>query len=55
MSPQVQCIIYTDNIYGNNYNYSDLRSLTLNVVWRFNNYNKQYKGESAAEDEIRRL
>lgn len=43
------------NIYANNYNYSDLRSLTLNVVWRFNNYNKRHKNEAAAEEEIRRL
>ena len=43
------------NIYGNNYNYSDLRSLTLNVIGRFNNYNKRHKNEAAAEEEIRRL
>lgn len=43
------------NIYANNYNYSDLRSFTLNVVWRFNNYNKRHKNEAAAEEEIRRL
>lgn len=45
----------TYNIHINNINYSDLRSLMLNIVWRLNNYNKRYKGESAAEDEINRL
>ncbi len=50
--------IYSGTMYNirmNNYNFSDMRSLTLNIVWRFNNYNKQYKGESAAEDELNRL
>jgi hypothetical protein len=33
----------------------DRRSVSLNLVWRFNNYKKTYKGESAAQDVIDRL
>ena len=43
------------NINISNMNDNDNRSIMLFLVWRFNNYNKQYKGESAAEDELKRL
>ena len=51
-----------DRIYGtmhniniSNINDNDNRHISLSLVWRFNNYNQQYKGESAAEDELMRL
>jgi|BioPla2DNA2_1021312.scaffolds.fasta_scaffold30533_5 hypothetical protein len=33
----------------------DRRSVVLNMIWRFNNYKRIYKGQSASEDEINRL
>jgi hypothetical protein len=33
----------------------DRRNVTLHVVYRFNNFSKKYKGESAAENEMNRL
>ncbi len=43
------------NINISNMNDNDNRYIALSLIWRFNNYNKQYKGESAAEDELNRL
>lgn len=44
-----------NHIYMYNIDNQDRRSLTLNVIWRFNNYKKTYKGQSASQDEINRL
>lgn len=43
------------HIRMNNVDYQDRRSLSLNLIWRFNNYKKTYKGQSASKDEINRL
>ena len=57
--------IFRKNIYtcdggiGNVYFWQkddeDSRTLSLHLTWRFNDYKKKYKGESAATDEINRL
>lgn len=44
-----------NHIYMDNVDYQDRRSVSLNLVWRFNNYNKTYKGQSVSQDEINRL
>ena len=44
-----------NHIYMDNVDYQDHRSVSLNLVWRFNNYNKTYKGQSVSQDEINRL
>lgn len=44
-----------NHIYMSNIDIQDRRSLTLNIIWRFNNYKKTYKGQSASQDEINRL
>lgn len=44
-----------NHIYMSNVNRQDQRSISLNVVWRFNNHKKSYKGEAASQDEINRL
>lgn len=38
-----------------NVDYQDRRSVSLNLIWRFNNYKKTYKGQSASQEEINRL
>ncbi len=43
------------HIYMSNVDYQDRSSLSLNLIWRFNNYKKTYKGQSASGDEINRL
>lgn len=44
-----------NHIYMDNVDDQDRRSVVLNMIWRFNNYKKTYKGQSASEDEINRL
>lgn len=44
-----------NHIHMSNVDRKDHRSVSINVVWRFNNYKKSYKGEAASEDEINRL
>jgi len=46
-----------DNITYYQYQYQDQdrRTISLNVIYRFNNYSNKYKGQNAAADEINRL
>lgn len=44
-----------NHIHMSNIDDQDHQSVSLNIVWRFNNYKKTYKGESAAKKEIERL
>ena len=43
------------NIYIENKNFSDFRSLLFNIRWRFNQRKKYFGGEAASEDDINRL
>lgn len=43
------------HIRMSNIDYQDRRSASLNLIWRFNNYKKSYKGQSASQDELNRL
>ena len=43
------------NVYFWQSDDEDMRSLSLHLTWRFNNYKKRYKVENAATDEINRL
>jgi hypothetical protein len=44
-----------DNITYYQYQDQDHRAISLNVIYRFNNYSNKYKGQNAAADEINRL
>lgn len=44
-----------NHIYMSNVDNQDRRSIVLNLIWRFNNYKRTYKGQSASQDEINRL
>lgn len=44
-----------NNIYFWQDQDQDQRRVSLNVVYRFNNYSKKYKGQSAADDVLNRL
>ncbi|MCT4599480.1 MAG: TonB-dependent receptor [Marinifilaceae bacterium] len=44
-----------NNIYMYQINDQDRSTISLSLVWRFNNYKSVYKGRSAAKDEINRL
>lgn len=43
------------HIHMSNVDYQDSRSVVLSLIWRFNNYKKIYKGQSASQDMINRL
>ena len=44
-----------NNIYFWQNEDQDQRHVSLSVVYRFNNYSKKYKGQSAADDVLNRL
>lgn len=44
-----------NNIYFWQDEDQDQREVSLSIVYRFNNYSKKYKGQSAAEDVLKRL
>jgi len=44
-----------NNIYFWQDEDQDQRKVSLSIVYRFNNYSKKYKGQSAADDVLRRL
>ena len=44
-----------NNIYFWQHEDQDLRKISLSLVYRFNNYSKKYKGQSAADDVLKRL
>lgn len=44
-----------NHIKMSNIDDQDVRSLSLNVIWRFNNYKKTVKDDSPAKDDINRL
>ena len=44
-----------NNIYFWQDEDQDQREVSLSIVYRFNNYSKKYKGQSAADDVLRRL
>ena len=46
---------HINNIYFWQNEDQDQRKVSLSLVYRFNNYSKKYKGQSAADDVLRRL
>lgn len=44
-----------NNIYFWQDEDQDQRKISLSLVYRFNNYSKKYKGQSAADDVLKRL
>ena len=53
--PQELQLSRINNIYFWQNEDQDQRHVSLSVVYRFNNYSKKYKGQSAADDVLNRL
>ena len=46
---------HINNVYMENHNFSDYRSITLRLKWKLNQRKKDFGGQSASEDDIYRL